>query len=173
MNDRGTIDGDSVRFERLLPGPIERVWSYLTDGSLLATWLVESGAVPPRAGESFVLKMRGGDDVPEREGYEANVYGTVLRYEPPQVLEYTWGVKGPDGAMLDSTVRFELEPRGDEVALILMHRPVMPGFEARTLAGWHSLLEALRARLDGSEPPDTMATMRARLDEYEAYSGTP
>jgi uncharacterized protein YndB with AHSA1/START domain len=33
MNDFGTIDGDTVRFERELPGPIERVWSYLTDDS--------------------------------------------------------------------------------------------------------------------------------------------
>ena len=168
MNDRGTITGgDTVRFERLLPGPIERVWSYLTEGPLLTTWLAESGAVPPRAGASFVLKMGGGDDMPEREGYEANMYGTVLRYEPPHVLEYTWGIKAPDGAMLDSTVQFELEARGDGVALILTHRPVMRGFEARTLAGWHSLLDALRARLDGSEPPDTMASMRARLPEYE------
>lgn len=57
MNDRGTIAGDTVRFERLLPGPIERVWSYLTEGSLLTTWLAESGAVPPRRGETLVLKM--------------------------------------------------------------------------------------------------------------------
>jgi uncharacterized protein YndB with AHSA1/START domain len=61
MND-GILDGDSVRFERLVPGPIERVWSYLTEGPLLKAWLVEDGAVPPRVGESFVLKMGGGDD---------------------------------------------------------------------------------------------------------------
>jgi uncharacterized protein YndB with AHSA1/START domain len=92
-----------------------------------------------------------------------------LRYDPPHVLEYTWGIKGPDGSMLDSTLRFELESRGDRVALVLTHRPVLAGFEARTLAGWHSLLDALRARLEGIEPPDGVAAMRARLPEYEAY----
>jgi hypothetical protein len=72
--------------------------------------------------------------------------------------------------MLDSTVRFELQARGDRVALVLTHRPVMRGFETRTLAGWHSLLDALRARLEGEEPADGVATMRARLREYEAYA---
>ena len=33
------IDDTTVRFERLLPGPIERVWEYLTDGDKRATWL--------------------------------------------------------------------------------------------------------------------------------------
>ncbi len=32
----GTIvDGRAVRFERLLPGPIERVWQYLTSADRL------------------------------------------------------------------------------------------------------------------------------------------
>jgi hypothetical protein len=34
----------SVRFERLLPGPIERVWDYLTKPDLQRTWLAESAA---------------------------------------------------------------------------------------------------------------------------------
>jgi hypothetical protein len=34
----------SVRFERLLPGPIERVWDYLTKPDLQRTWLAESTA---------------------------------------------------------------------------------------------------------------------------------
>jgi hypothetical protein len=34
----------SVRFERLLPGPIERVWEYLTKPDLQRSWLAESAA---------------------------------------------------------------------------------------------------------------------------------
>jgi hypothetical protein len=34
----------AVRFERLLPGPIERVWDYLTKPDLQRTWLAESAA---------------------------------------------------------------------------------------------------------------------------------
>jgi uncharacterized protein YndB with AHSA1/START domain len=168
MTDPGRLDGDTVRFERLLPGPIERVWSYLTEREHLTTWLAEDGQVPPRVGESFVLKMAGGDDMPEREGHEAATYCTVLTYDAPRVLEYTWGVKAPDGKLLDSIVRFELQPRGDHVLLTLTHHPVMQGFESRTLAGWHSLLDALRARLEGAEPPPFMERFRALEAQYAA-----
>ena len=31
------VDDSTVRFERMLPGPIERVWEYLTDSDKRAT----------------------------------------------------------------------------------------------------------------------------------------
>ena len=38
--DRGTItEAGTIRFERLLPGPIERVWAYLTESDKRAKWL--------------------------------------------------------------------------------------------------------------------------------------
>ena len=37
------IGKTTVRFERLLPGPIERVWEYLTDSDRRATWLAAGG----------------------------------------------------------------------------------------------------------------------------------
>ena len=33
------IDTQTVRFERLLPGPIERVWAYLTESEKRRKWL--------------------------------------------------------------------------------------------------------------------------------------
>jgi len=68
----------SVRFERLLPGPIERVWDYLTRADLQKDWLAESTAElqeithcqPLRSVEyslrdssvvSFELEARGSD----------------------------------------------------------------------------------------------------------------
>jgi hypothetical protein len=33
------LDSQIVRFERLLPGPVERVWDYLTQPDLQRTWL--------------------------------------------------------------------------------------------------------------------------------------
>ena len=42
----GVFDGTQVvRFERLLPGPIERVWAYLTESDKRSLWLA-SGAMP-------------------------------------------------------------------------------------------------------------------------------
>jgi hypothetical protein len=50
MNEYGqVIDKGTVRFERLLPGPVERVWQYLTDSQLRGTWLA-TGPMEPRAG---------------------------------------------------------------------------------------------------------------------------
>jgi uncharacterized protein YndB with AHSA1/START domain len=40
MDKYGTIIApNTIRFERLLPGPIERVWAYLTDPEKRAKWL--------------------------------------------------------------------------------------------------------------------------------------
>ena len=37
---RGTLaDGNTLRMQRRLPGPIERVWSHLTDSDLRRQWL--------------------------------------------------------------------------------------------------------------------------------------
>jgi len=45
MNHAATaVDGELIRFERLLPGPIERVWDYLTKPALQKRWLAESAA---------------------------------------------------------------------------------------------------------------------------------
>jgi hypothetical protein len=73
-----TAEDQAVRFERLLPGPIERVWDYLTKPDLQRSWLAESaadvcdisGCEPLRRLEysmrdasvvSFELEARGGD----------------------------------------------------------------------------------------------------------------
>ena len=45
---------DSVRFERLLPGRIERVWAYLVDSDKRAQWLA-AGEMEPRVGATVQL----------------------------------------------------------------------------------------------------------------------
>ena len=46
------VDDKTVRFERLLPGPIEKVWPYLADSDKRAQWFT-SGALPAKVGEPF------------------------------------------------------------------------------------------------------------------------
>ena len=36
--DGVVIDASTIRFERLLPGPIERVWAYLTESDKRKQW---------------------------------------------------------------------------------------------------------------------------------------
>ena len=78
MNDdaRSTlIKPSTIRFERLLPGPLERVWAYLTESKKRATWL---------AGGEFDLRVGGrielifdndslSDDAPKGGGMIAGV----------------------------------------------------------------------------------------------------
>ena len=46
MNERATasaygelIEPTTLKIQRLLPGPIERIWAYLTDSDLRRKWL--------------------------------------------------------------------------------------------------------------------------------------
>jgi hypothetical protein len=78
------VDSHTARFERLLPGPIERVWDYLTKPDLQRTWLGVSEL------------------------------GGVRHCEPHRSIEFSM----PDS----SVVSMELEPRGEEVMLVLTHR---------------------------------------------------
>src|SRR3546814_16853791 len=51
-------DTDTVRLQRVLPGPIERVWQHLTDAGLRRQWLAGGDGVQPRAGTPFELVWR-------------------------------------------------------------------------------------------------------------------
>ena len=50
MDDYGVVtEPGTVRIQRALPGPIERVWDYLTDSEKRGTWLAK-GAMEPNVG---------------------------------------------------------------------------------------------------------------------------
>jgi uncharacterized protein YndB with AHSA1/START domain len=72
-------------------------------------------------------------------------HDTVLRVEPPSLLEHTFG------GTQDSVVRWELEPSPEGCILRLAHtEPV--NFDRkdspRDMAGWHELLDLLAEHLD-------------------------
>ena len=55
----------TVRLERVLPGPIERVWKYLTDSDLRAKWLA-SGDMDLQVGGRTELRFRNSELSPRR-----------------------------------------------------------------------------------------------------------
>ena len=62
--DCGTLlDAHTIRFERDLPSPIERVWSYLAESELKATW-VGPGAIPPEIGGELTMTSEGENGEP-------------------------------------------------------------------------------------------------------------
>lgn len=147
---------DTIRFERLLPGPIERVWAYLTDSEKRGKWLA-TGATEPRAGGSVEFHFKHADLSAEKETPErwkecengVSFSGTVTRYEPPHVLAYTWPEESGD----ESEVTFELFERGGDVLLVLTHRRLA---DRKTMVGvaggWHTHLGVLSDNLRGVEP---------------------
>jgi len=161
-DDFGTVvDAQTVRFVRDLPGPIERVWDYLTKAELTATWLY-GNEIPSTVGEEFGSSWEGEGDEP----------GGVIRfrvrtYDPPRVLEYDWvEVPSPTGTITDSHVRFELEPIGDRVRLTLTHRALPAHAFESVAAGWHAHLDVLRAVLAGVDGPDAETRYETLKDGY-------
>ena len=118
------IDAHTVVFERILPGPIERIWDYLWDGKKRGEWFA-SGPMPTRVGEPFEMRFKHSElsphtaEPPERmREMDRNGHGSanvLLAYEPPRRLAFTFGAeKDP---MRVSEVEFRLRPEGDKVRL--------------------------------------------------------
>lgn len=173
MNEYGVVEGgDSLRFERILPGPIERVWSYLTEGEQRAKWLA-GGLTEPRVGGVVRLEFDHDrltphdDPTPARFGdQEGGVVhtGEVLRYEPPHVLSHTW----EEGDGVVSEVTFELTAQGEDVLLVLTHARVG---DRKTLVmtsgGWHAHLDILAAKLSDETPGPFWAAYERLEADYE------
>jgi uncharacterized protein YndB with AHSA1/START domain len=139
MNDLATIVGRStLQLVRFLPGPIERVWAYLTDPTLLAKWFsdgVVAGAV-------------GGE-----VEFSIGATGRVIAYDPPRLLEYTWNEEEASvGPVVGALVRWELVEEGDRVRLTLTHSRLPENELLAHGAGWHTFLLRLSACIDGREP---------------------
>lgn len=190
MNDakkNGTlVEPTTLRFERLLPGPIERVWEYLTRPELLTTWLGVAASIDVRVGGTLELTMdhgeqKGGipDDVKAKlvdaEKITPKVHGTVTRLVPGRALAYTWedAMSEPNAPLSGkSEVTFELEPRGEDVLLILTHRRIIPKFAPQALGGWHTLLDILEARTRSEPSFDFFDRFENNLERYTAIGAS-
>jgi uncharacterized protein YndB with AHSA1/START domain len=174
MSDYGVVTApNTVRLERVLPGPIERVWSYLTDSDKRAEWLA-AGLLEPRVGGALELRFNHAALTPHREEipepyrkYDGSIAfnSTVLRFEPPRVLSISW----PQSAADDSAVTFELTPQGKDVLLVITHTRLANRDELLSVSGgWHAHVGILVDKLNGRVPKGFWAE-HARLEkEYAA-----
>lgn len=139
-----TVDGQpTIRFERRLAHPPEKVWKALTDPAELTHWFPQDlvGTFAPRARLRFVF--RGEPPVLDGEVL-GDFTGEVLEFDPPRLLAYTWA-----GELL----RWRLTPDGDGCLLVFTDTMADRGKAARDGAGWHVCLEHLDALLDRTPPP--------------------
>ena len=164
-------EAGAIRFERLLPGPIERVWDYLTVPEKRRLWLAD-GPMDLRPGGEMELIWRNGelagDETPPEEyakwAGEHRMKGHVLRVEPPRLLVHSW-----DEDSSSAEVVYELQERGDKVLLTLTNRKLPTrGAIVGVGGGWHTHLELLAAELEGCKPPRFWGLVAQLQPEYEA-----
>ena len=163
---------DTLHLTRLLPGPIERVWAYLTDSEKRGRWLA-TGEMDLRVGGRVEhvwdnSRLTGHDDPPppkyaEQATRTVSMTGCVTECEPPYRLAYTWGEDAES-----SLVRFELSRRGNDVLLVLTHRRIArQDHLIGAAAGWHAHLDILADRLAGRRPASFWPTHTRLEAEYE------
>jgi uncharacterized protein YndB with AHSA1/START domain len=59
------IDDHTIQFVRILPGPIEKIWSYLTDSEKRGQWFAK-GELPAKVGEPFTLSFKHSEMSPHQ-----------------------------------------------------------------------------------------------------------
>jgi uncharacterized protein YndB with AHSA1/START domain len=117
-------DGWTVRFERLLPHPVDKVW-----GALSGDDVTVGGEAPLQSTNGFVPA------------------GPVTAIEPPRLLEYAWRSSGEQAGR----VRWQLSdgPGGALVALTQTVPAALADRRPTALAAWHTHLEVLAEQLMG------------------------
>jgi uncharacterized protein YndB with AHSA1/START domain len=158
-HDHGTLergDGRTVlRFTRLFPHPVPKVWRALTEPEHLAAWFPTTIEGEREAGARLHFGFR------EMEG--APFDGEMVSFAPPSLMELQWG---------DETLRFVLEDRGDGCLLVFTATFDEIGKAARDGAGWHSCLDLLGYDVGGTTAPWSAADRWKEVrDVYIALFG--
>jgi uncharacterized protein YndB with AHSA1/START domain len=168
-SERSTLIAPStVRFERLLPGPVERVWAYLTESKKRATWLA-AGEFDLRVGGKVELHFENSklsDDVAPADASRRSFEGRITRLEPLRVLAHTWNWDGRDAEVL-----YELTPKGKDVLLTIHHKlPDERGLKIGVSAGWVVHTGILADQLNGVKPRPFYVTHQRLMKDYESIT---
>jgi uncharacterized protein YndB with AHSA1/START domain len=161
------IARDAVRLERLLPGPIDRVWAFLTESDKRGRWLA-TGHWELRPGGKIEMhfaheQLQSEPTPPKYRDMPMSFTGEVLRCEPPRLIEFTW----MESNGVASEVTFELAPRGDQVALIITHRKIVNREELLDIAGgWDVHTGILEDVLAQRPPRGFWSTHEPLVHEY-------
>ena len=158
-------DPNTLVIQRILPGPIERVWSYLTEGELRRRWLA-AGEMTLAVGETVELVWRNDEltdppgERPAGASGEHRMQSRITELDPPRKLAITWGQAGG--------VSFELAPQGSQVLLTLTHSGVPDRSTLLSVSsGWHVHLDILGAVLRDERPEPFWERVLRLKGEYD------
>ncbi|WP_406055077.1 SRPBCC domain-containing protein [Kribbella sp. NBC_00889] len=142
-----TENGRTVlRMQRALRHPVEKVWRAITEPGQLAGWFPAAVELDLRldGAVTFTFEEDPGAPVDLENG------GVIRAYEPPHLIEYTWGVE---------VLRWELVPSGAGCTLHLTatydDRPGSASFSG----GWRLCFDALDRVLGDTVPERDYAVL--------------
>ncbi|WP_216329300.1 SRPBCC family protein [Deinococcus aestuarii] len=139
----------SIVVERYLAHPAQKVWRALTEGDLVAQWLMP-GDFRAVVGHRFTLRA------PAVPNWNGVTEGEVLEVVPCGRLVYRWHTTGAAGDELSTLVTWTLQPVEEGVVLRMEQsgfRPQdEPNFRGAT-QGWPRFLARLE-QVIASFPPE-------------------
>jgi uncharacterized protein YndB with AHSA1/START domain len=156
-----TPEQPTIRIERTIEAPPERVYRAWLEPDLLRQWLAPGSLEVTRAevdetvgGRFRIWQASGGE---QAGGFECE----LLELVPNERLVFRWGFVGPDrdqGPRFDSllTVTFSPAP-GGTTKLVLVHerldalRTAMPDVADNVEPGWASALQKLATTVEETE----------------------
>ena len=155
----------TLTIQRLLPGPIERVWSYLTESDMRRQWFA-AGDMELKVGAPFELVWRNHEltdppgEPPPGSDAEHRMESRILQVDPPRKLAFSFGTSGE--------VAFQLEPAGNKVLLTVIHSRLPDRATTMKVGpGWHMHLDVLAARMEGTKPAPFWDGWQRLHEEYE------
>lgn len=145
----------AVRFVRIYPHPIDRVWTTITDPGELAHWFpAPEVKIEMRLGGAISF---GGDPLTD------DVAGTLLVWEPPTRLGFTWGA---------DELHFNLEALDTTTCrLVLLNVLEQRDAAARNAGGWLVCLGEHAKTVAGNpgQGPHSDAVVALWSEAYDAH----
>lgn len=137
----------AIRFVRTYRHSVARVWAAISEPAGLAHWFPSGVTIEPRVGGAAQFDFGPRAD-PET--------GTVLVYDPPRGLAYSWG---------GDELHFTVEPTEEGCTLTLVNVLEARDTAARNGAGWSVCLVELAKHLDG----DATAGSRDSVEDWRSH----
>lgn len=136
MESTGTL-----RLERRLAHPPERVWAAITEPEQVREWMrAKRATIEPRRGGTIDI-----DSV-------IHITGRILVWDPPRVLEHEFriqpGPRLPDGE--NAVLRYDLEPDGDGSLVTRTFTRLSPESARLFANGQRIILDLLARYLDAA-----------------------